>query len=121
MVGEILQGRTRAGDVACRHGGEEFALVLMDITPEQAQTSLERFREKIASHPFPNLDQVTVSIGYTLFDKNLSMDELISQADSAMYYCKTTSRNAVHGYQELVEQGLIPVVKAPKSPGVELF
>ena len=96
-------------------------MVLMDITIEQAQQSLERFREKIASHDFPNVEQVTVSIGFTEFDKGLSMDELIGQADSALYYCKTTTRNAVHSYNELFEKGLIPEVKPPKSPSIEIF
>ena len=90
-------------------------MFLMDITPEQAQETLDRFREKIATYGFPGVDQVTVSIGYANFDRTLSMDELISQADSALYYCKATTRNAVHGYQPLVEKGLIPVVKKPKS------
>jgi hypothetical protein len=49
------------------------------------------------------------------------MDELIGQADSALYYCKTTTRNAVHSYNKLLEKGLIPEVKPPKSPSVEIF
>jgi GGDEF domain-containing protein len=92
----------------------------MDISTEQAQQSLQRFREKIAAYDFPNVDQVTISIGFTRFDKELQLDELIRQADSALHYCKTTTRNAVHSYQELVEKKLIPAVKAAKSPDVEL-
>jgi hypothetical protein len=49
------------------------------------------------------------------------MDELIGQADNALYYCKTTTRNAVHSYQELVEQGLIAEAKTPRAPKVEFF
>jgi diguanylate cyclase (GGDEF)-like protein len=111
----------RENDLLFRYGGEEFAMVLMDITPEQARQSLDRFREKIAAYDFPDTEQVTVSIGYTRFDKSLSLDELISQADNALYYCKTTSRNAVHDYHDLVARGLIPLAKTPKSPSVEIF
>jgi diguanylate cyclase (GGDEF)-like protein len=110
----------RENDLLFRYGGEEFAMVLMDITAEQAQQSLERFREKVANFSFPGIDQVTVSVGFTAFDRNLSLDELIGQADNALYYCKTTTRNAVHSYQELVEKGLIPIVRAPRSPSVEI-
>jgi diguanylate cyclase (GGDEF)-like protein len=102
------------------YGGEEFAMVLMDITAQQAQQSLLRFKEKIAAYDFPNVDQVTVSIGFTEFDKNLSMDELIKQADSALYYCKTTTRNVVHSYQELMAKELIPTVKAAKASSLEV-
>lgn len=111
----------RENDLLFRYGGEEFAMVLMDITVEQARQSLDRFREKIASHNFPNVGQVTVSIGFTEFDKSLSLDELIGQADSALYYCKTSTRNAVHSYNELLGKGLIPAVRPPKSPSPEIF
>jgi len=121
ILAQLMTDSFRENDLLFRYGGEEFAMVLMDITTEQAQQSLERFREKIASHDFPGIDQVTVSIGYTEFDRQLSMDELIGQADNALYYCKTGTRNAVHGYQDLLDKGLIEAVKAPKSPSVELF
>ena len=121
LLAQLMTDSFRANDLLFRYGGEEFALVLMDITPEQAQVSLERFREKIAAYDFPSLDRVTVSIGYTLFDKNLSIDELIAQADNALYHGKTTTRNAVNSYHSLVEQGLIPAVKAPRTPSIELF
>jgi len=110
----------RENDLLFRYGGEEFAMILMDVTPEQARQSLERFREKIAAFDFPDTEQVTVSIGFTHFDKSLTLEELINQADAALYYCKTTTRNAVHGYHELVEQGLIPAARAAKSPSVEI-
>jgi len=121
LLAQQMTDSFRDNDLLFRYGGEEFAMVLMDITPEQARQTLDRFREIIASYEFPNVEQVTVSIGYTRFDKNLSMDELIGQADAALYYCKTTTRNAVHCYQELAEQDLIPAVKAPRAPSIEVL
>jgi diguanylate cyclase (GGDEF)-like protein len=119
LLAQLMNDSFRENDLLFRYGGEEFSMVLMDITPEQAQQTLERFREKIAAHNFPEIERVTVSIGYSRFDRTLSMDELINQADSALYYCKTTTRNAAHSYQELVEKGLIPVAKSPKSLHIE--
>lgn len=119
LLAQQMTESFRDNDLLFRYGGEEFAMVLMDITPEQAQQTLDRFREKIANHKFPNISQVTVSIGYTHFDTSLSMDELISQADNSLYYCKTTTRNTVHCYQDLIEQGLIPVRKAPRAPNLK--
>ncbi len=121
LLAQQMTDSFRDNDLLFRYGGEEFAMVLMDITPGQAQQTLDRFREKIADHKFPNFAQVTVSIGFTKFDKSRSMDELIGQADKALYYCKTTTRNAVHSYQDLVENGLIPMMKAPRTPKVEIF
>ena len=114
LLAQQMTDSFRENDLLFRYGGEEFAMVLMDIEPEQAQQTLERFREKIAAHPFPNVKQVTVSIGYTLFDKRLTMDQLITQADIALYHCKTTTRNAVHGYQDLVDKGLVTAQNSPR-------
>ena len=121
LLAQLMTDSFRQNDLLFRYGGEEFAMVLMDITPEQARLSLERFREKVANYDFPNLDRVTISIGFTRFDRELSLDELISQADNALYYCKTTTRNVLHSYQDLVEKDLIPAVKAPRSPSIEIF
>ena len=120
LLAQQMTESFREHDLLFRYGGEEFAMVLMDISMEQAQQSLQRFRKKIAAYDFPNVDQVTISIGFTRFDKDLQLDELVSQANNALYYCKTTTRNAVHSYQELVEKKLIPAVKATKSPSLEI-
>jgi len=120
LLAQQMTDSFRENDLLFRYGGEEFAMVLMDITAQQAQQSLLRFKEKIAAYDFPNMAQVTVSIGFTEFDKNLSRDELIKQADSALYYCKTTTRNVVHSYQELVAEELIPAVKIAKASSLEV-
>lgn len=109
----------RENDLLFRYGGEEFAMVLMDIDADQARHTLDRFREKIATYKFPNVDRVTVSIGFTLFDKRLSMDALISQADAALYYCKASTRNVVHYYEDLIEKDLIPTRNLPRSRHIE--
>ncbi len=120
LLAQLMTDSFRENDLLFRYGGEEFAMVLMDITRQQAMLSLDRFREKIANHVFPHAKQVTISIGYTHFDKKLSMDDLIGQADKALYYCKATTRNAVYGYQELVEKGLIPLLETRSSAGIEV-
>ena len=120
LLAQQMTESFRENDLLFRYGGEEFAMVLMDIEADQAQQTLDRFREKIASYNFPGVDQVTVSIGYNLFDNHLSMDQLIGQADAALYHCKTTTRNAVHSYHDLVEKNLIPALKRPKVPHLEM-
>ena len=119
LLAQLMTDSFRENDLLFRYGGEEFAMVLMDIEADQAQVTLERFREKIASYKFPGIKQVTVSIGYTLFDKRLTLNQLITQADIALYHCKTTTRNAVHNYQDLVEKGQIPAQKGAKPAQAE--
>ena len=120
LLAQQMTESFRENDLLFRYGGEEFAMVLMDIEADQAQLTLDRFREKIASYDFPGVDQVTVSIGYNLFDNHLSMDQLIGQADLALYHCKTTTRNAVHSYHDLVEKGLVPALKRSNIPHAEM-
>jgi len=120
LLAQQMTDSFRENDLLFRYGGEEFAMVLMDIGSDQAQLTLDRFREKIANFHFPGVEQVTVSIGYTLFDNHLSMDQLIGQADAALYYCKSTTRNAVHSYHELVEKDLIPALRGSRIPHIEM-
>ncbi|MDC1287456.1 GGDEF domain-containing protein [Gammaproteobacteria bacterium] len=120
LLAQQMTDSFRENDLLFRYGGEEFAMVMMDIDSDQAQLTLDRFREKIANFDFPGVDQVTVSIGYTLFDNHLSMDQLIGQADAALYYCKSTTRNAVHNYHELVEKSLIPALSESRTPHFEV-
>jgi diguanylate cyclase (GGDEF)-like protein len=119
LLAQQMVDSFRENDLLFRYGGEEFAMVLMDVEPEQAQQTLDRFREKVASYAFPSVGRVTISVGYTLFDKRLTVDELIGQADTALYYCKNTTRNAVHSYQELVAKGLTRGLKIPKARHIE--
>jgi diguanylate cyclase (GGDEF)-like protein len=111
LLSQLMIESFRENDLLFRYGGEEFAMVLMDISPEQAMQTLQRFRENIAGYDFPEIEQVTVSIGFSLFNKKLSMDELISNADKALYYCKSTTRNAVNSYEDLLEKDLISIAK----------
>jgi len=120
LLAQQMTDSFRENDLLFRYGGEEFAMVLMDVEADQAQKTLDRFREKIAACDFPDGERVTVSIGYTRFDKRLSLELLITQADAALYYCKTTTRDAVHGYQELADQGLIPAPKMPRPRHIEV-
>jgi diguanylate cyclase (GGDEF)-like protein len=119
LLTQLMTDSFRENDLLFRYGGEEFAMVLMDIDPDQARQTLDRFREKIATYKFPNVDRVTVSIGFTLFDKRLSMDALIAQADAALYYCKASTRNVVHYYEDLIVKDLIPPRKMPQSRHIE--
>ena len=120
LMAQLMIDSFRENDLLFRYGGEEFAMVLMDISPQQAMESLERFRQKIENHCFPGEQKLTLSIGFTLFDKSLTIDEIIAQADSALYYGKSTTRNVVNSYQEIVENGLMAMAKIPQPPGLKV-
>ncbi len=96
----------RGSDTLARFGGEEFSLILPDANETGAKSFAERARKKIASSMLPaeNGDKVsvTVSIGITMTTREIEdIDQLIHQADCAMYESKRQGKNRVTLYSEI--------------------
>ncbi len=107
IISKLMIDSFREYDLLFRYGGEEFAAVLMDIDDKICNQVLNRFRKNVETYEFPKQDKVTVSIGYTDFNTDLNLEQIIDQADSALYYSKKHGRNAIHRYQSLLEKSLI--------------
>jgi two-component system, cell cycle response regulator len=87
----------RLSDSFGRFGGEEFLLIVPGADANLARPVLERVREAIGASPIavgPTMIEVTVSIGGAVWTCQ-SMDELIRQADDALYAAKEQGRNRV--------------------------
>ena len=101
-VGERLRGVLRATDVPTRYGGDEFAIILPETSPEAALFVAKRLQEAIAAEPFARARElslpVTASFGVaTMPDHAVTMEQLLRAADSAMYRAKQMGRNTVAG------------------------
>jgi len=98
-VAGILSGALRKADVLARFGGEEFVILLPNVTARGALESAERLRESVAGagiHPGGPSKRVTVSIGAALFPTDASDSEsLLKAADEALYEAKHLGRNRV--------------------------
>ncbi|WP_243363467.1 GGDEF domain-containing protein [Fundidesulfovibrio terrae] len=99
-VGAIMDDSCRETDFAARFGGEEFVVILPQTTEDQAWVLAERLRRKIEHATFNYADknfQVTASIGVaTLSPGSLDKrEDLIRQADQALYLAKSNGRNMV--------------------------
>jgi two-component system cell cycle response regulator len=96
-----LASSVRAIDLAVRHGGEEFLVVMPDTRLDQAQRIAERIRLHVAGEPFRVLQDeqgldVTISIGVaTSLPGETRPDALLKRADEAMYEAKAAGRNRV--------------------------
>jgi len=93
----IKQGLRRS-DLFCRWGGEEFLILLRGTVIEEAIRIADRFRERIAAAIFPPYTEsglVTVSIGCAGFPPGRQMEQLIADADNALYRAKREGRNKV--------------------------
>src|SRR3989338_766258 len=99
-ISMILQESfSEPGNLVCRYGGEEFAVLLPDCSKEQALSLAEEVRKKIRSQEIILRKQktnISVSIGVATFPADAQMkDELIHAADHAMYKAKQEGRNRV--------------------------
>ncbi|MEN6429711.1 MAG: diguanylate cyclase, partial [Coriobacteriales bacterium] len=99
-IADFLRDNTRAGDVACRYGGEEFLLIWTGIELEQAFIRAEAIRSGVAvlsfTHEGRDLGRITLSIGLAVYpDHGLSGEALIAAADQALYDAKADGRDKV--------------------------
>ena len=100
-IGGALRLAVREIDVACRYGGEEFAVLLPETDAEGAFVVAEKVREAIAFHSFADGERergvhLTVSIGLATYPALAAdREELLRQADGALYQAKTTGRDRV--------------------------
>jgi diguanylate cyclase (GGDEF)-like protein/PAS domain S-box-containing protein len=113
QVAKRLESCVREGDTVARLGGDEFVVMLEDLskTPLEAAEQTESVGNKIlatlnhpyqlATHEYRN----TPSIGATLFNNNSqSIDELLKQADIAMYQSKKAGRNSLHFFDPQMQE-----------------
>lgn len=83
-----------------RYGGEEFLLVLPDLSQDQAMRALQRLRAIIADLDWSAFSpgmQVTISAGVTTLRPRESADTLLARADGALYTAKARGRNRIVG------------------------
>jgi two-component system cell cycle response regulator len=96
-----ISANVRGIDLACRHGGEEFVVVMPDTDSGFAFTVAERLRQSIESTPIkisraPNSLTITVSIGIASSGGSADVPEqLLRRADQALYRAKREGRNRV--------------------------
>jgi diguanylate cyclase (GGDEF)-like protein len=99
-VGETLLRSVRLEDVACRYGGEEFALILPECSLRQATVRAEELRKRLSEYRARVNDSstspLTVSIGLAAFDETTDrVDLLLKFADDALYQAKRAGRDRV--------------------------
>lgn len=99
-VSLLIRNALREVDIMGRMGGEEFAVVLVEIDVEQAMQVAQRLCTTVAETSIVLQEgeslQVTISLGLTgLKGRNITFDSLLKEADLALYRAKQSGRNRV--------------------------
>ena len=99
-IGLFFLRNTRADDIACRYGGEEFVLILPNADAEATRTRMEQMRSDAKKlrilHGGKPLGLITISAGIAAFpDQGSSPKQLMIAADAALYQAKKAGRDCV--------------------------
>lgn len=97
-IADELKQTIRQTDLIARYGGEEFIVALPNTTLDEAVLIADRLRCNIAVNPQakqPELPSVTCSIGLALNRQDITIEQLIQQADNALYQAKDDGRNCI--------------------------
>ncbi len=113
-IAQRLRTCAREGDTVARLGGDEFVVMLEGLSgePDHAAAQAKAAGEKILqslNRPFQLNDfeyHSSCSIGISLFSEDVSADELLKQADTAMYEAKAAGRNALRFFDPAMQAAL---------------
>ena len=103
-VAEEIHGLMRDTDIVARFGGDEFAVLMPEIDRDAAVAVATKINARLKSLSIPSLDpsfRISTSIGVALFpDHGATVDELLANADLAMYHVKENRRGDLYVFSE---------------------
>ncbi len=108
LLGENVQNM----DLIARYGGEEFVIIMPDTPADKARLGAEKIRQLVEKYRWKlsteNV-QITISMGIDYIDagKTLTAEDLIRNADSALYLAKQRGRNCVLQWDQTVDAKVV--------------
>lgn len=101
QLSDILVSSCRSFDIISRKGGEEFTIILLNYNYECAIELAEKIRKTVEDYYFiidkNKKIRITVSIGVSSYpNRTNNLNDLLHEADNALYFAKRNGRNQVH-------------------------
>jgi len=109
IVANVMRHSLRGDVFIARAGGEEFAVVIPDASPENVPIIAERLRAAVEATPLRNqktgteYGPVTISVGACFGAQAIGAEDLYRKVDMALYAAKAAGRNRVEIYREDME------------------
>jgi len=102
VLTELVTKTTRATDIVCRYGGEEFIVLMPEASREEGLAMAERLRQEVSRMTVVTAGgtlSLTVSLGVAALrpEEDENIESLIARADRAMYQAKAAGRNTIRG------------------------
>lgn len=96
FVGAIFREQSRAEDVICRYGGEEFTILCPGVGVDGAAVLAERLRRQVAAAKFSDTGHaISVTCSFGVSEASLDGDTMLMRADRLLYQSKAAGRNRV--------------------------
>jgi diguanylate cyclase len=96
-VANVFAANVRSGDFIFRHGGEEFMIVCVELTEQEAVRVADKIRAAVEAETIAISDttrlSITVSVGVACYDGHPDYQRLVARADKALYEAKHGGRN----------------------------
>ncbi|PLX68018.1 MAG: hypothetical protein C0603_07865 [Denitrovibrio sp.] len=92
---EVLESNIRETDYSARLGGEEFIIVCPNTSLDNAYSLATNFSQTVSEYKFPFVTQLTCSIGVTSSESGKPVEQMLLDADAALYKAKESGRNKV--------------------------
>lgn len=111
-LASCLKNTFRDNDELFRFGGEEFVILLTDVDfADTAKSIFERLKNNILNYKFSSNLRITISLGFVELTPNTPINEIVAQADQALYYAKNNGKNQICSFAELTTNGILCVAK----------
>ncbi|PSL40255.1 diguanylate cyclase [Planomicrobium soli] len=100
-LGQLLKDVAGKNDVIARYGGEEFIICYSGVSSiDNAKAAADHFRKKVQDYQFEGEEKqpegdLTISLGVSFSDNNKTLEQIIEEADQALYQSKKAGRNRV--------------------------
>jgi len=120
LLARLMRTCFRFHDQLYRFGGEEFVVLMRCNGEQEATAALERLRTTTEKHLFPQVDRITISIGFSEIKTGDTPSGAFERADKAVYYAKEHGRNQVCSYAALIASGEL-ADRAANVGDMELF
>lgn len=119
-VAQALAQAAHDGEMVCRYGGEEFAVIVPGADATAVQAAAQRLRHAVLKlampHPRQEKSQVTVSMGtVSIMPEDHDIKNMVALADQALYTSKVNGRNRVTYFNEINVAALLEARQPPPA------